>query len=187
MEFGARSRVCGMLCAVIAAVAAAACSRVAATPPPAPLAPPELHALVSGRTLRVRATAGAPVETLLFLAPDRTGWLDNAVVPGEAPMPAGMSMVFEWGTAPGSRVCVWATPLIGQMPSFVPPFEQCVQILRSGLPPQGFSAIVEHGEEGRAGPLELLPFNAFPAASTEQYLEQVRVLYGGKIPSWSHP
>jgi hypothetical protein len=176
-----------MVCPLVAAMVVAGCASGASPPAALPFLPAELDALAAGRTLRVPAGGGSPFETLLFVGPGSRGWLDERVVPGTPPSPGDMSMVFEWGAVPGSRLCVWATPRIGQMPSFVPPSWQCVQVLRSGQPPQGLSAVVERGEAAHSGPLELLPFNAFPAATIAQYLEQVRVLYGGEIPNWTHP
>lgn len=176
-----------MVCALAATIAVAGCMRAVRPLPQQLFAPADLKALLTGRTLRVLAGGGSPFETLLYLGPAGRGWLDDEVVPGTPPDPSAMSMVFAWGLVPASRVCIWATPLIGQMPSFVPPFEQCVQVFRSGLPPQGLSAVVIRDEGAHMAPLQLLPFNAFPAAAVEQYLEQVRVLYGGKVPNWTHP
>lgn len=181
--FAVRSILRISLYAASAAVTVAACTH-AAEPTGQLIPPAELNALVAGRTLRVRATSDTPFETLLFLGSGRKGWLDNQVIPAKDPQPGDMSMVFDWRVEAGSRVCTWATPLIGEMPSFTPPFRECVQVLRSGTPPQGLSAVVEWRGRSKAGPLELLPFNAFPRA-IDQYLEQVRVLYGGKVPDWS--
>jgi len=184
MRIGAVVRIA---CALAAAFAAAGCVRAVRAPAPQLFSAPELDALVTGRTLRVLAGGGWEFETLLFLGPGSKGWLDERLVPGMPPLPGDMAMVFEWGIAPGSRICVWAAPLIGQMPNFAPPGEQCLQILRTGVAPQGLAASVERGEGARTAPLELLPGDAFPPAAIDQYLEQVRVLYGGRIPAWSHP
>jgi len=73
------------------------------------------------------------------------------------------------------------------MPSFAPAFWQCVQVVRSPEPLGGLMANVTRDGKSRTGGLDVYPSNVFPAAVIEQYLTQVRVLYGGHIPAWAFP
>jgi hypothetical protein len=99
-----------------------------------------------------------------------------------------MSMVFNWRVMDGSWICLSATPLIGEMPSFIPAFSECLQVLRSSRAPPGrYKVTITRGGNSRAGWLDLYPFNAFPRPVINQYLSQVRVLYGGAIPTWNLP
>jgi hypothetical protein len=148
------------------------------------LSPDDMNALVTGHTLRALGSGATPKQTLLYLAQDGTGWVDDRGVPGEAPRPGGMSMVFEWRAVEGSRVCLSATPLIGGMPSLAPARHECLQVLRVSPPGDGLTAAVLRDSEPFTGTLEVYPFNAFPAATVDQYLMQVRILYGGSIPVW---
>ena len=160
------------------------------------LSPTQLSNLVTDRTLYVPFSSYTPDGMLLFssdtpngmllyLARDGTGWLDSRLVSGFPPQPSGMSMVFNWRVVDGSQVCLWASPLIADMPSFTPAFHVCVQVLRSRMPPDSLEAKITQDGKSRLGPLELYAFNAFPPPVIDQYLTQVRVLYGGQIPTWT--
>jgi hypothetical protein len=129
--FAVRSILRISLYAASAAVTVAACTH-AAEPTGQLIPPAQLNALVAGRTLRVRATSDTPFETLLFLGSGRKAWLDNQVIPGKDPQPGDMSMVLDWRVEAGSRVCSWARPLIGEMPSFTPPFREACKCFVPG-------------------------------------------------------
>jgi hypothetical protein len=79
---------------------------------------------------------------------------------------------------------MWATPTIGDIPSFVPIQEQCIEVLRPRNPPAGLLAIIVQGPRSSIGWIDVYPFNAFPQAAIDQYEDQVRVLFGGRLPSW---
>jgi hypothetical protein len=96
-----------------------------------------------------------------------------------------MSMLLGWRAENDSRVCVWATPLIGEMPSFMSPSEQCFQMLRARKPIGAIQATASFDGQSRTGWIELYPSNGFPPQVIDQYLTQVRVLYGGHIPIWT--
>jgi hypothetical protein len=96
-----------------------------------------------------------------------------------------MSIVFRWHVADGSQVCLWAAPRIGEMPSIAPASFECLQVVRSQEPPYGLKATIRQDCGHRTGPLFLYPFNAFTQPVVDQYLAQVRVLYGGHIPAWT--
>lgn len=147
-------------------------------------APQELSGLVTGRTMRIGDASGSDMFALLYLAPDGTGWLDTEVLPGEPPKPDTMSMLVNWRLEGGSQICAWASPLIGEMPSFVPSHLICIRLLRPDIRNPGSTAVTL-GNEWYQAPLEFYPFNAFSVAAIEQYRRQVRVLYGGQIPDWS--
>jgi hypothetical protein len=149
--------------------------------------PAELSELVTGQTLYVPGCCDAPTGTLLYLSKDGSGWLDSRLMPGYPATPGGMSIVLQWRVVDGSRVCLWATPRIADMPSFAPPFSQCIQVLRSHEPPGSLTASVTRDGKTRTGELDVYPSNIFPAATIEQYLTQVRVFYGGHIPAWKVP
>lgn len=144
---------------------------------------PDLTNLITDRTL---AVAGRPEGTLLYLSPNGTGWLARDVTPGTAPAPGSMSMIIAWHTDYPSRVCYWATPRIGKMPDVAPPSFECLQVLHAPDKPPGiFIGVTQQGDICRARPLEVYNYNAFPPPLIDQYLTQVRALYGGHIPAWS--
>lgn len=147
----------------------------------------ELTSLVTDRTLYVASCCDAPNGLMLYLADNGTGWLDRRVIAGIPPSPGGMSLVFNWSVTADSRVCFWATPLIGNMPSLMPASLQCLRIERSRTEPANFQATVMKREQSRTAPLYVSAFNAFPQPVISQYLAQVRVLYGGRLPTWDVP
>jgi hypothetical protein len=165
---------------VLAAMALAGCAHG-----PAPdqfFSQQDLNHLVTDRTL---AVSGKPEGTLIYLAPNGTGWLARDVLPGSGPAPGSMSMIYAWNTDYASRVCYWATPLIGKMPDVAPPSHDCVQVLRAPDQPPGiFIGVTQQADICRVRPLEVYAYNAFPQPVIDQYLTQVRVLYGGHIPVW---
>jgi hypothetical protein len=148
-------------------------------------APQELSGLVTGRTMRIGDASGSDMFALLYLAPDGTGWLDTEVLPGEPPKPSAMSMLANWRLEGGSQICAWASPRIGEMPSFVPSHLMCIRLLRPDIQNPGITAVTLRNGWYQVLPLEFYPFNAFSIAAIEQYRRQVRVLYGGQIPDWS--
>lgn len=171
-----------------ATVIAAVVALVACAHAPAPdqlLSTSELGDLVTDRTLYVPACCNTPDGTLLYLAKDGTGWLDSRLMRASHPRPSGMSIVFHWHVADGSQVCLWAAPRIGDMPSIAPASFECLQVLRSQEPPNGLKATIKQDCQHHTGPLYLYPFNAFTQPVIDQYLTQVRVLYGGHIPAWT--
>lgn len=173
-----------MLGALTAAALLAACARPTASLQP--LSPIELSATVSGRTLYIappccRAAPG----TLLFLAKDGTGWIDRQVMPGDPPTTGTMSMVFRWDATAASQLRLWATPRIGDMPSFVPPYSECILLRRAPPPGRGLEATLARGNAVRTVPVFLYPADAFPPAVVDQYLTQVRALFGSRLPVWT--
>ena len=155
---------------------------------PAPdqlLSSSELSGLVTDRTLYVPCPSNPADGTLLYLASNGTGWLDSRMMPGYPPGPGGMSIVFDWRVAEDSRVCFWATPRIGDIPSFAPAFSECVQVLRSRATPGSLKAVVTQDCKVCTGWLSLHSPSAFPQPVIDQYLAQMRVLYGGQIPAWT--
>jgi hypothetical protein len=170
-----------------------------------PLPAGELSTLAQSHTLRIVFDTGGPFssrsalcwlwasgcvppyETLLYFAPEGNGWLDDQVIPGGYPQPGTMSLVIRWRIADPSRICFWASPRIGEMPSFLPLKLGCIRVFRPRVPRQGFTAVIEQDGSSRTGSLETYPFNAFPASVIDQYLRQVRVLYGGQLPVWKIP
>jgi hypothetical protein len=147
----------------------------------------ELTRLVTNQTLYVTSCCDAPNGLMLYLTANGTGWLDRRATPPIPPSPGGMSMVFSWGLTTDSGVCFWATPLIGNMPSLMPASFQCLQIERSRAEPAYYQATVTKGDQSRTAPLYVSAFNAFPEPVISQYLAQVRVLYGGHLPTWGVP
>ena len=168
---------------LLATLALAAC-----TPPPAPdrfFTPQDLSQLVTNRTL---AVAGEPGGSLLYLAANGTGWLARDVQPGWPPTPGDMSMVFSWRLEGPSRICYWATPRIGAMPDFAPASLECLQVLRSSDTAGALTGITERDQAPpRSRPLEVYAYSLFPPSVIDQYLTQVKVLYGGHIPTWTVP
>ena len=174
-------------------------------PPSQPLSPTQVTDLVTARTLHISAACStppapystwcyvsrcgciAPGETLLYLAPGGSGWLNHLVIPGDVPRPGNMSLVLDWRVVGPSQVCFWASPLIGEMPAFVPPHLECILVFRTTSPHERLWAAVTQSGVPESVPLTLDPFNAFPSSVTDQYLEQVRVLYGGNIPDRNIP
>jgi hypothetical protein len=148
-------------------------------------APQELSGLVTGRTMRIGDARGSDRFALLYFAPDGTGWLDTAVLPGEPPEPATMSMLVNWRLEGGSQICAWTSPLIGEMPSGAPAHLMCIRLLRPDIQNPAITAVTLWKGWYQVQPVEFYPFNAFSVGATEQYRNQVRVLYGGQIPDWS--
>jgi hypothetical protein len=167
----------------IAALLAVALGSGCANAPPADqlFSPSKLSSLVADRTLSIRASPTVPEGMLLYLARDGTGWFQE---PSYPPKPGRMSMVFDWRVVNGSRVCLWATPTVGDIPNFIPAFQTCIQVLRV---PHGLKAVFAQAGQLATGPIALYPFNAFTPQAITEYLEQVRVLYGGTIPVWTIP
>jgi hypothetical protein len=145
----------------------------------------ELTELLTDHTLLLETGAYGDDPSLLYLARGGTGWLASTVQPQIPPQPGVVSMVVDWYVTDRSSVCVWATPRIGEIPNFVPMHHQCIQVLTYPVANGWNSANVSRGGESRAGWVALYPFNAIPRSVTNQYLEQVRVLFGGHQPSWS--
>lgn len=143
----------------------------------------DLTNLITDRTL---AVAGKPEGTLLYLSPNGTGWLARDITPGTTPAPGSMSMIIAWHTDYESRVCYWATPRISTMPDTAPPSFECLQVLRpTGQPPGIFIGVTQQDGICRIRPLEVYNYNAFPPPLIDQYLTQVRALFGGHLPEWS--
>ena len=169
------------------------------------LSPGQLSTLVTGHTLNIvpdrkgpfgpssalcwlsPSGCGLPYETLLYLAPEGTGWLDSQLVPGALPRPGAMSIVSQWRIEGTSQICLWASPRVGEMPGLTPPHRECVQVLRTRKPSEGFKVVVTEDGTSSSGSLRVFPFNAFPASVIDQYLQQVRVLFGGRLPVWTAP
>jgi hypothetical protein len=174
-----------LVTALVAAVLPAGCTH--APSPDQLFSPAELSDVVTDRTLYIPSCCNTPHGMLVYLAKGGTGWLDSGMMPGSPPTPGGMSIIFDWRVMDGSRVCFWATPRIGDMLSFLPAFSECLQVLRLSVPFDRYKVTVMQGSDFRSGWLELYSFNAFPGPVIDQYLLQVRVLYGGGIPTWPVP
>ena len=114
-------------------------------------------------------------------------WLGSRLIPDDPPQPSGIFMVFDWRIMGWSRVCLWAKPLIGDMPSISPAFYECLQVLRAQAAPYRLEAIVARQTKFRKIPLKLYPLKVFPAPVIERYLGQSRVLCRGRIPEWAIP
>ena len=164
------------------------------------VSPSQLSESVIGRTLHVDPAEGKPhgscsglccsspyYTILVYLAPDGTGWLDNEVIVGGRPQPSEMSRIIEWHVAGPSQVCIWAAPLIGEMSSFAGPHSECVEVFRSRQVAGELRAVVTKDGLSRSGALLLYSFNAFSASAVDQYEQQVRVWYGGRMPVWTRP
>jgi len=178
-------RTAARLRALLVLLAPAAC---APSPDPARmLTPPQLAELVTDRTLLIRDGTTADDATLLYLARNGTGWLDHSVRAGFPLTPGGISMVLSWRLDDASRVCLWATPRIGEIPTFAPVGLECIQVLRAGPPyaGAGLNAVVTRAGNSSVGWLDTLPFNAFPPPVIDTYLDQLRVLFGGQVPRWT--
>lgn len=173
------------LAAVLTAMGATGCSH--APPPGQPIARNELTRMLSGRSLLVEAPSGWPYQTLLYLDRRGTGWRDALVRPGYEPVPGGMSMLISWVVSDPDGLCTWSTPLIGDMPSSLPPTYDCIQIQRAPGPQYGLQVTFRHGRDTYITTAQLLDGNTFPPASLTRYDRQVRALYGGRLPSWTLP
>jgi len=149
------------------------------------LSAPELSALATDRTLYVPPCCDTPNGMMLYLARDGTGWFDSRMLPGNAPSPGGMSMVLSWRATPEAGLCLWATPRIGEMPSLLPAWHECLLVSRSAAPPERLQVAVRHGDRTRTVPLYVYAYNAFPQSTVDRYLTQVRALFGGRLPSWN--
>ena len=153
--------------------------------PGAMLSRMQLSELVEGHTLYAPPCPNEAYGLLLYLGNDSTGWLDTTFVPGRLPQPSSMSMILGRSFTDDSRLCVLASPHIRDMPSFAPAFPVCLTVLRSS---KGSAfvlrRVVDRDTFKTSCPLELYTYNAFPVRIIDEYLEQVRVLYGGQIPSW---
>jgi hypothetical protein len=174
-----------LVTALLAAIVSVGCTP--APPPDQLVSRAELADLVTERTLYVPSCCNTPDGTLVYLAKNGTGWLDSQLMPGSPPSPGGMSMILDWRVIAGSRVCFWASPRIDEMLSFMPAFSECLQVLRAGVSPDRYKVtVMRESDDIKKGWLELYSFNAFPGSVIDQYLVQVRVLYGGGIPTWTH-
>ena len=160
----------------------------AAPPRPSPyLSPAELTDLVSGQTLHVQAEDDASFGTLAYFDPAGGGWFDAHAVEGTPPAPGEIAMILRWRVTDRSGVCAWTTPLVGEIPFWVPPHYDCIQVLRSDRRPGGLDGVVARGGGTVRTPLRPVPGNGFPPEQTALFAEQVRVLSGGRIPAWQIP
>jgi hypothetical protein len=143
--------------------------------------------MVVGNSLLLDRTKDWPFQTLLYLAPGGRGWRDARLVPGTGPQPGAMAMVIAWQTSDPDGLCLWSTPLIGEMPSFTPPHHECLRVLRVPAAPETLAAAASDKQRSITAPLSLRSGSAFPLERIAQYEMQVRVLYGGQIPDWRVP
>ncbi len=168
----------------LAAILLAGCTH--APGPGQMLSRTQLSELISGHTLYVPPCPYTSYGILLYLSNNGYGWLDTSLIPGQLPQPSGMSMILARQFTDDLRLCVLASPHIGDMPSFAPALTVCLQVLRSlEASTRLLGRVLDRGNSETSCPLELYPYNAFPPQIVDQYLEQVEVLYGGQIPSWS--
>lgn len=147
----------------------------------------ELLRMVSGTSLLLDGTATWPFQTMLYLAPGGGGWRDAKLRPGTEPRPGDMAMIIAWQVRDEDGLCLWSTPLIGEMPSFTPPHHECLLVLRDPAVPQALVATAADADRTITAPLSLRSGNAFPPGPIAQYDLQVRVLFGGQLPAWQVP
>lgn len=154
-----------------------------------PVPAAELTRLVAGNSLLLDATADWPMQTLLYLAPGGGGggWRDARLRPGAEPQPGDMAMVLAWQATDEGGLCVWSTPLIGLMPSFLPPQQDCLLVLRAPTGGEALMATATDPQRSVTAPLYLRSGNSFPPGQIAQYEVQVRVLFGGQLPRWRIP
>ncbi len=152
-----------------------------------PVPAAELERMVVGNSLLLDRTKDWPFQTLLYLAPGGRGWRDARLVPGTDPQPGAMAMVIAWEASDTDGLCLWSTPLIGEMPSFTAPHRECLRVLRAAAAPETLAATASDKQRSITAPLSLRSGSAFPLERIAQYQMQVRVLYGGQIPAWRAP
>ena len=147
----------------------------------------ELTRMVSGNSLLLDGTKAWPLQTMLYLAPEGGGWRDARLQPGTEPQPGDMAMVLSWQATEEDGLCMWSAPLIGVMPSFAPPQKQCLRVLRAPAEPDTLVATATDAQRTITAPLQLFNGNIFPAGQIAQHELQVRVLFGGQMPTWRVP
>jgi hypothetical protein len=152
-----------------------------------PVPAAELAPMVSGQTLLLDRTEAWPFQTLLYLAPDGSGWRDARLAAGTEPRPGDMANVIAWQATDEEGVCLWSAPLIGEMPYFMPPHRECLRVLRDPAAPEMLAATASDAQRSITAPLGLRGGNGFPPGRIAQYELQVRVLYGGHLPPWQVP
>jgi hypothetical protein len=152
-----------------------------------PVPAAELARMVPGNSLLLDRTADWPFQTLLYFAPGGSGWRDARLPPGSDPQPGAMAMIIAWQASDADGLCLWSTPLIGEMPSFTPPHRECLRMLRAPAAPETLVATATDAQRSITAPLWLRGGSAFPLERIAQYDLQVRVLYGGQIPAWRVP
>jgi hypothetical protein len=152
-----------------------------------PIPAAELAPMVAGRSLLLGETADWPYQTVLYLAPDGGGWRDGRLAHGTEPRPGDMAMVLGWRVTDEDGLCVWSTPLIGDMPSGAPPLRDCLRVLRAPTNPAVLAATATDAERSITAALQLRDGSVFPLDRIAQYQLQVRVLYGGRLNNWSIP
>ena len=143
--------------------------------------------MVSGSSLLLDATRDWPFQTMLYLAPDGSGWRDASLLPGTDPRPGDMAMVLVWQATEADGLCLWSAPLIGEMPSFTPPHRECLRVLRAPTGQETLAATATDAQRSITAPLLLHGGNTFPPGQIAQCELQVRVLYGGQLPPWQIP
>ena len=152
-----------------------------------PVPAAELTQMVSGNTLLLDRTGKWPFQTLLYLAPGGGGWRDGRLVPGTDPLPGSIAMVLSWQATDDDGLCVWSSPLIGELPAFMPPHKDCLHVLRAPVAPELLAASASDDKRSITAPLWLHSGSTFPPGRIAQYEVQVRVLYGGELPTWRIP
>jgi hypothetical protein len=158
-----------------------------AQPPPVPyvgFSPEELNQLVTDQTLYIPFCCEAPYGTLMYLSKDGGGWLDSRLKAGSPPTTSEMSLVLNWHVQEGSQVCLWASPLIGEIPSFIPPSYHCLDVEHPANATAPLRVRVMGDNAAGKSWLTVYPYNAFPASVVDQYMTQLKVLFGGQIPTW---
>jgi hypothetical protein len=152
-----------------------------------PVPAAELVRMTSGNTLLIDSTAQWPFQTLLFIAPGGGGWWDGRLEPGSEPQTTGMAMALAWRITDDDDLCVWTSPLISEMPTFTPPDRACLRVIRMTMTPDVMVATSANRQRTITAPARLVSGNSFPPARIAQYERQVRVLFGGQMPTWRVP
>jgi hypothetical protein len=151
----------------------------------APVPAEDVVRMVSGGSLLIDATEDWPFQTLVYFAPGGHGWRDGKLVPGTEPRPGDMASLVTWRAADANGLCLVSAPLIGEIPSFVPPHKECMQVWQSTVAPALLLARAEDAQRSILAPASVTPGNGFAPARIAQYERQIRVLFGGQLPDWN--
>lgn len=154
---------------------------------PLPVPVPKLAALLSGNTMFMPGPTAESPQTVVYLDPAGGGWADRFLAPATYPRPNDLQRVLRWYISGDSALCLWLTPLIGQMPSNAPVQRKCLRMVSAPTVPSSLGVQDAGPFTTRTYPVMLVRGDWFPANRIAQYEHQVRVLYGGLLPVWPIP
>ena len=154
------------VCLVLLLGAAACAADPYAGYQPVPAA--DLAPMLTGRTLLIGATKDWPWQTMLYLDCAGGGWRDARLVAGSVPRPGDMAMVISWQATEADGLCLWSSPLIGEMPSFIPAHRECLRVLRDAAAPELLAATATDAGRSMTAPAVLSDGNAFPPGRLAQ-------------------